>query len=107
MSHYSYRALWSPDDDEYVGLCAEFPSLSWLASSAVEAITGVERLVSGVLADLEANGEPVPQPFTERGYSGTVYIRTSPDLHAKVAVRAAEEGVSVNQWVVQKLAECV
>ena len=25
---YTYRATWSEDDTEYVGLCAEFPSLS-------------------------------------------------------------------------------
>jgi predicted RNase H-like HicB family nuclease len=26
--HYTYRITWSEDDQEYVGLCAEFPSLS-------------------------------------------------------------------------------
>jgi hypothetical protein len=25
---YTYRVTWSEDDNEYVGLCAEFPSLS-------------------------------------------------------------------------------
>ncbi len=29
--HYTYRVTWSSEDKEYVGLCAEFPSLSWLA----------------------------------------------------------------------------
>ena len=54
------------------GSCAEFPSLSWLAPTVAEAIVGVEKLVADVVADFEVNGEPVPQPFTERGYSGTV-----------------------------------
>ena len=31
--HYTYRVTWSADDNEYVGLCAEFPSLSWLAET--------------------------------------------------------------------------
>lgn len=26
--HYTYRVTWSAEDEEYVGLCAEFPSLS-------------------------------------------------------------------------------
>jgi predicted RNase H-like HicB family nuclease len=30
---YTYRVTWSAEDGEYVGLCAEFPSLSWLAST--------------------------------------------------------------------------
>jgi hypothetical protein len=28
---YTYRVTWSEYDAEYVGLCIEFPSLSWLA----------------------------------------------------------------------------
>ncbi len=30
---YTYRVTWSGDDNEYVGLCAEFPSLNRIASS--------------------------------------------------------------------------
>ena len=26
---YTYRVKWSAEDNGYVGLCAEFPSLSW------------------------------------------------------------------------------
>ena len=25
--HYTYRVTWSEEDQEYVGLCAEFPQL--------------------------------------------------------------------------------
>lgn len=28
-THYAYRVLWSPEDDEFVGLCAEFPARSY------------------------------------------------------------------------------
>ncbi|PKO20652.1 MAG: toxin-antitoxin system HicB family antitoxin, partial [Chloroflexi bacterium HGW-Chloroflexi-1] len=35
---YTYRATWSEEDEEYVGLCAEFPGLSWLASTPQEAL---------------------------------------------------------------------
>jgi hypothetical protein len=31
LSHYTCRAMWSAEDGKCVGLCAEFPSLSWLA----------------------------------------------------------------------------
>ena len=105
MSHYTYRAVWSPEDGEYVGLCAEFPSLSWLALTAREAIGGIERVVDDVVADMSATGETVPKPLTERTYSGKVLLRTSPALHPRLAIEAAEQGVSINQWVVQKLAQ--
>jgi len=31
--HYTYRVTWSPEHQEYIGLCAEFASLSWLAKT--------------------------------------------------------------------------
>ncbi len=39
--HYTYRVTWSDDDNEYVGLCAEFPSLSWLAGTQQAAEEGI------------------------------------------------------------------
>ena len=35
---YTYRVTWSEDDNEYVGLCAEFSSLSWLADTPEKAL---------------------------------------------------------------------
>jgi len=49
---YTYRVLWSEEDGEHVGLCEEFPSLSWLAPTQVGALNGITQLVSEVLRDL-------------------------------------------------------
>ena len=38
--HYTYRVTWSEEDGEYIGLCAEFPSLSWLAAEPEAALSG-------------------------------------------------------------------
>lgn len=42
--HYSYRVIWSEEDKEHVGLCAEFPGLSWLAATPEKALYGVREL---------------------------------------------------------------
>lgn len=63
--HYAFRASWSPVDGEYVGLVDEFPSLSWLAPTAGEAVAGVERLVEDILADMLQAGESPPRPLSE------------------------------------------
>jgi predicted HicB family RNase H-like nuclease len=102
--HYTYRVAWSPDDGEYVGTCLEFPSLSWLAKSTRAALAGIERLVADVVADLEANGEPVPEPLAERRYSGTFNVRIPSELHRRLATEAAEQGISLNRLVSQRLA---
>ena len=66
--HYAYRVVWSVEDEEFVGLCAEFPSLSYLDEDHLKAIEGITTLVKDIVADLEANGETVPIPFSERKY---------------------------------------
>ena len=63
IHHYTYRITWSAEDGEHLGRCAEFPSLSWLAPTPGEALSGIRELVSGVLADMQANGESPPEPF--------------------------------------------
>ena len=68
--HYTYRVTWSAEDGEHMGLCLEFPSLSWLAATLDEAFSGIRELVQDVVADMRANGEPLPTPLTERSYSG-------------------------------------
>ena len=49
---YTYRVTWSEEDEEYVGLCAEFPSLSWLSSTPEAALQGIRQVVADVVADL-------------------------------------------------------
>ena len=60
---YTYRVTWSVEDGEYVGLCAEFPSLSWLADSQEEALWGIRNVVGEVVSDMESSNEPIPQPL--------------------------------------------
>ena len=74
---YTYRVTWSEEDHESVGLCAEFPSLSWLASTPEAALRGIRRVVAEVVADLTANGE----------------------------LEAAEAGVSLNRIASEKLGQ--
>lgn len=104
VAHYTYRVTWSAEDDEYVATCLEFPSLSWLAESRAQAIDGLELLVVDVVQDLQDSGEDVPQPIAERRYSGTFNVRIGENLHRTLAMHAAEEHMSLNQYVVRKLA---
>ena len=101
--HYTYRVTWSSEDQEHVGLCAEFPSLSWLAPSPDEALAGIRGLVRDVLEDLAATDEQVPVPFADRRYSGRFVVRVPPEVHRSLAVTAAEEGVSLNRLVNARL----
>ena len=103
--HYTYRVTWSEEDSEYVGLCAEFPSLSWLASSPESALRGIRRVVANVVADMKSRGESIPEPVAGRRYSGKFLVRVPPDIHRRLATEAAEAGVSLNRLASAKLTQ--
>lgn len=100
---YTYRVTWSEEDAEYVGLCAEFPSLSWLAQTPEGALKGVSNLVRDVVADMKQSGEPVPEPIAAKQFSGKFMIRVPPEVHRQLAIQAAEAGVSLNRLASSKL----
>ena len=102
---YTYRVTWSEEDEEYVGLCVEYPSLSWLAPTPQEALEGIRQVVADVAADMEANEEPVPEPIALRHYSGKFTVRIPPDLHRRLALEAAESGISLNRLASAKLSQ--
>ena len=100
---YTYRVILSQDDDEFVGLCAEFPSLSWLDKDRAKALNGIVRVVGDVIRDMEKSGEPLPTPLTAKEYSGELRLRMPPALHKRLAIRAAEEKTSINKLILRQL----
>ena len=105
MPQYTYRAEWSPEYYEYVAVCLEYPFRRSRAPSAHAAIESLEHEIAEVVDDMVEAGSAPPESLTDRRYSGEFHVRTSPALHSRLAVEAAEQGVSLNQWVVQKLAD--
>jgi predicted HicB family RNase H-like nuclease len=101
--YYTYRVIWSVEDNEYVGLCSEFPSLSWLASDQDGALHGIRQLVEDVIIDMKSNGENVPEPLSTKMYSGKFIVRIPPELHRQLAIEASESGISLNRLASDKL----
>jgi predicted HicB family RNase H-like nuclease len=101
---YTYRVTWSEEDEEYVGICVEFPSLSWLAQTPEDALNGIRKVVVDVVTDMEANGEFVPEPIAIKKFSGKFLVRIPPELHRRLALEAAESGISLNRLASDKLA---
>ena len=101
--HFTYRITWSEEDKEYVGLCAEFPSLSWLESSPESALKGIRSLVANIISDMKKNKEILPEPLSAKHYSGKFIVRVPLDVHRQLAIEAAESGVSLNRVASAKL----
>ena len=102
--HYTYRVHWSAEDGEYVGTVAELPSVSWLAEDRMEAFVGVQRIVEEIVAEMLAAGEEPPVAIADKHYSGKFQVRVPEEVHRRLAIRAAEQGVSLNALASSRLA---
>jgi predicted HicB family RNase H-like nuclease len=104
-AHYTYRVFWSAEDNEYVGTCVEFgPMLSWLAPTQHEALSGIEEAVTEAIEDMRETGETPPTPIADQHYSGRFNVRIPESLHRQLAMEAAEQQISLNRLVSDRLA---
>ena len=104
IDHYTYRVTWSQEDGEYLGLCVELPSLSWLAATPAKALAGIRHIAAESIADMQLNDEPVPVPLSDKHYSGAFRVRIPPQVHRSLAMQTADQGVSLNRLASAKLA---
>ncbi|EBA00680.1 type II toxin-antitoxin system HicB family antitoxin [Marinobacter sp. ELB17] len=103
IDRYTYRVTWSEEDQEHVGLCVEFPSLSWLEETPEKALKGIRKLVRDCIKDLQEETQDIPQPIATKSFSGKFMVRVPPDTHRSLVIQAAESGVSLNRLISSKL----
>ena len=104
LDKYSYRVTWSDDDKEFIGLCAELPSLSWLSKAQDGAFKGIRKLVAKIVKDMKKQNEPIPEAIATKHFSGKFMVRVPPNLHRELALEAQEARVSLNRYINAKLA---
>ena len=56
MTKHTFRVDWSEEDQEYIGLCVEYPSLSHLDKEPRTALKGIIDLVEDVVKDIFEKG---------------------------------------------------
>jgi predicted HicB family RNase H-like nuclease len=101
---YTYRIIWSTEDEEHVATCAEWPYLSCLDKNRQAALEGVFELVVSEIEQRQQTGEEIPEPLSLRQYSGEFRTRIPPELHRALVTEAAEQKISLNRLVSAKLA---
>ncbi len=100
---YTYRVFWSEEDKAYIATVAEFPRLSSVEDTQAEAFNGMVELVRFLLNEMEKDGDVIPVPFTKKPYSGNIRLRMPKEQHQRIAIEAAEQGVSINQLLVSRI----
>ena len=92
IEKYTYRVEWSEEDKLHLARCLEFPSLA-----------EIEKVVEGVIAWMQEENEEIPEPFGLKKYKGNLTLRVPAEVHRKLSIKSAEEGVSVNQYILSKI----
>lgn len=98
---YTYRVWYSPEDEGYIATILEYPSLSNFGETSIEAIDGAVALLDDVLQDLSP--EEIKIPFGRKQYSGKILLRMTPQQHRNLSMEAAEQHISLNNLIVNRL----
>jgi antitoxin HicB len=94
--------------EEGGGYLVEYPDVPLCQSDGEtieEAIANSRDALEGSLMCYLQDNKPLPKPSSGQAYSGTFRVRMSKTMHAQIAARAKEEGVSLNLFVVEATAE--
>jgi predicted HicB family RNase H-like nuclease len=68
-----------------------------------KALAEIEKAVGESIRWLEEEQEPIPEPFGVKQFKGNLTLRVPAEIHRKLVIKSAEEGVSVNQYVLSKI----
>jgi len=75
-------------------------TITFQSESASEIVDKFHTSVDEYLSFCAEQGIEPAKP-----YSGTLYIRTSPDVHREAAIAAAQDGKSLNAWLAEVVAQ--
>jgi antitoxin HicB len=101
-----YARMVLPDTDgTFTAEIVEFPGCIASGRTPAEALATLEEVaVDWVAAALE-QGQEIPEPVDAAGYSGKLVVRMAKGVHKRAALWAEREGVSLNQFIVNCVAE--
>jgi predicted RNase H-like HicB family nuclease len=95
IDKYTYRVEWSEEDNTHVAHCLEFPSLMAHGNTAGAVLHEMECVVKESIKWMEEENEAVPEPLGLKQFKGNLTLRVPKTLHRELAIRSAEEGVSI------------
>lgn len=99
---YQMVLLWSAEDQCYVVTLPAWQNARTHGATIGEAVRNAREVLTLLIESALRHGESVPDP--ERRFSGNLRLRLPVSLHGRLAREAEREGVSLNQWIVSKLA---
>jgi antitoxin HicB len=102
---YTRMLIPDPEEGGFIAEVLELPGCLSQGETPEEAFRNLNDAMGGYIASLLDRGYSVPEPVGMKEYPGRFLLRISSELHRAAATRAMREGVSLNQWIGQAIAE--
>jgi len=103
IEKYTYRVEWSGEDKLHIARCLEFPSLVAHGNTVEGALKEIEKVVEEAITWMQEENEEIPEPFGVKKYKGNLTLGVPAEVHRKLSIKSAEEGVSINQYILSKI----
>jgi predicted RNase H-like HicB family nuclease len=104
-----YNVIIKPIHDEagsyYAARVLEFDGCIATGKSFEEAREAVYEVLEGFIEDMMENNEEIPEPVGDDRFSGNLRVRMPKSLHRDLSQAAKLEGVSLNQYIINKLSK--
>lgn len=102
--HYARRVFYSAEDGGWIAVAPELPGCSAFGQTDARALRELETAIEGWLRTARRRGQPVPLPIADRPVPGKFVLRLPKAQQRRLMLEAAEEGVSMNQYLLSLLA---
>lgn len=104
MLPYEIHIFYSEEDEGFIATVHELPGCSAFGKTAEEALEEIELAADLWLKAAKKEKREIPEPIMQKKFSGRFALRMPKELHRELEREAAEQGVSINQWILFKLA---
>jgi predicted RNase H-like HicB family nuclease len=104
---YPATVFWSDDDGGFIAIAPDLPGSSAFGETEAEAVRELRDAIEAWIEAAESVGNPIPQPTDltkPHDYSGRLLLRMPKTLHQLLADEAKREDVSLNQYILYRLA---
>jgi predicted RNase H-like HicB family nuclease len=105
MDKYPISIKWSDEDGGYIAAIPGILGLSAFGESPPEALTELKIAAHAYLQSLKKAGKPMPVFDKVAPFSGQLRLRMPKSLHAELSQAAANEGISLNTYLVALLSK--
>ena len=102
-ARYTKFVEWSDEDQCFIGRCPEIMAGGVHGLDEAKVYAELCQAVEEMIALIQADGQKLPEPLSNKQFSGKFVLRVEPSLHRRLAAKALAAGESLNTFCVSTL----